>query len=71
MNTIQRKISDIIEDIASEEGIHRQNALVDLLNDIWHVATAKGLDIEMAFDDAETLYEKQIVRAMRISGAIQ
>ena len=53
-------LKQLIERIVHTEGCTEQSALRDIMTDLCHIATAKNLDIEVAFDGALAVYKEEI-----------
>lgn len=61
MTRTQEELLLIMERIVRDEGTTMQNALRDLLTDLWHVADQQSLDIELAIDGSEEVFEEETI----------
>ena len=57
---LQKALDAMIKQVAGEEGCSEQNALRDVLTDLWHVAEHLDLDIELAFDGAQEVFDEEV-----------
>ena len=57
---MQKTLAAMIKQVAGEEGCSEQNALRDVLTDLWHVAEHLDLDIELAFDGAQEVFDEEV-----------
>lgn len=57
--TMKRQLLLLLRQHAESDGQSDQQALRDLLFDLWHVARELDLDLPLAFDKSEEAFDKQ------------
>jgi len=55
----QKKLAESLVQYGKKEGCSLQSALRDLLTDLRHIADFHDLDIDLAYDGSEEVYDEE------------